>query len=49
MKLNSAEVEAVAQTLGYEVRRESRRSFWSGVIVTAIFFVLGIIATHYFG
>lgn len=49
LALNREEVEAVAQTLREEVRREGRRGFWVGVLVNAIFFGLGVGVTLLLG
>ncbi len=45
LKLNRSEVDAVAQTLGVEVRREGRRSFWVSLAINAAFFGLGVLVT----
>lgn len=40
-KLSAPEVEAVAQVLRGELKSEGSKSFWKGVIVNFIFFLLG--------
>ena len=37
------EVEAVAQLLRGELKKEGRRSFWQGVAINFVFFVLGAV------
>jgi hypothetical protein len=44
LNLNREEVEAVAQTLRIEVRREGRRGFWLSIATHTVFFGLGIAA-----
>lgn len=39
--LKKGEVEAVAQVLRAELKRESRKSFWAGAAINLLFFVLG--------
>jgi hypothetical protein len=45
LNLNRDEVEAVAQTLRVEVQSEARRGFWLNFLLSALFFVLGVVAT----
>jgi len=45
VKLKGPEVEAVAQLLRGELKKEGSRSFWKGVIVNFMFFALGLIAS----
>jgi hypothetical protein len=45
--VRSDEVEAIAQTLRFELQKEGRKSFWSGVFVNAIFFVVGAITSYF--
>jgi hypothetical protein len=48
--VNQKELEAVAQVLGGELRREGRRSFWVNFATNFGFFILGAavsIATTY--
>jgi t-SNARE complex subunit (syntaxin) len=45
VKLKGPEVEAVAQLLRGELKKEGSRSFWKGVAVNFLFFVLGLIAS----
>lgn len=40
-KLKKSEVDAVAQLLRGELKKESKKSFWQGVAVNFIFFLLG--------
>lgn len=39
--LNQEQVDAVAQVLKGELRKEGTKSFWLGVLVNFIFFILG--------
>jgi hypothetical protein len=39
--LKKGEVEAVAQVLRAELKRESRKSFWAGAAINFLFFALG--------
>ena len=39
--LNQEQVNAINDLLGDNLKKESRKSFWQGVIVNFIFFVLG--------
>ena len=39
--LNQEQVDAVAQVLKGELRKEGRKSFWLGVFVNFVFFLLG--------
>jgi predicted flap endonuclease-1-like 5' DNA nuclease len=43
--LKQSEVQSVAQLLRGELRREGRRSFWSGFALNLLFFVLGAVVT----
>jgi hypothetical protein len=45
LELTKGEVEAVAQLLRGELRREGRRAFWMGVAQSAVFFALGTAVT----
>jgi t-SNARE complex subunit (syntaxin) len=45
VKLKASEVEAVAQLLRGELKKEGSRSFWKGVLVNFLFFALGLIAS----
>jgi hypothetical protein len=45
LKLNQAEVEAVAQTFRAEVRTEGRRTLLANVLMSAFFFGLGVLVT----
>ena len=40
-KLSAPEVEAVAQVLRGELKSEGSKSFWKGVVVNFVFFLLG--------
>jgi hypothetical protein len=42
LELNRDEVDAVAQALGGEVKREGRKTFWMGVAQNGVFFGLGV-------
>lgn len=41
VSINQEQVEAVAQLLNGELRKEGRRSFWGGFILNLVFFLLG--------
>ncbi|MDZ4202068.1 MAG: hypothetical protein U1C96_08010 [Gallionella sp.] len=41
ISLNQEQVEAVAQLLQGELRKENNKSFWKGVIVNFVFFIMG--------
>ena len=45
VELKKPEVEAVAQLLRGELKREGRRSFWTGFALNFLFFALGVTAT----
>jgi len=45
-KISAPEVEAVAQLLRGELKSEARKSFWKGVIVNFIFFILGAVSSY---
>ena len=45
LKLSSHEVEAVAQVVAGEVRREGTRSLYFNFVLSAIFFGLGVVVT----
>lgn len=47
VSINKEQVEAVAQLLQGELRKEGRKSFWGGVIVNLVFFVLGGLLSWY--
>jgi methyl-accepting chemotaxis protein len=49
VKLKGPEVEAVAQLLRGELKKEGSRSFWKGVAVNFLFFILGLIASILLG
>lgn len=49
LKLNRAEVEAVAQTFRTEVHREGMRGFWYQAVLNVIFFAAGVLVTLIFG
>jgi len=44
-ELRRPDVEAVAQVLRGELQQEGRKSFWKGVAVNFLFFVLGVITS----
>jgi len=46
--INREQVEAVAQLLQGELRKEGRKSFWGGVIVNFVFFCLGALLSWHF-
>jgi peptidoglycan hydrolase CwlO-like protein len=41
VSINKEQVEAVAQLLQGELRKEGNKSFWKGIIANFIFFILG--------
>ena len=45
--LNKEQVDAVAQLLQGELRKEGTKSFWKGVVVNFVFFVLGAVFSWY--
>jgi gas vesicle protein len=45
VKISKPEVEAIAQLLRGELRREGGKTFWKSVIVNFVFFVLGVVTT----
>ncbi len=47
VSINKDQVEAVAQLLNGELRKEGRRSFWSGFMLNLGFFLLGSIASFF--
>ena len=44
--LNKEQINAVNEILGTNLKREGRRSFWQGVLVNFIFFILGAVASY---
>ena len=46
--LNQEQVDAVAQVLQGELRKEGNSSFWKGVAVNFVFFILGAGTSWYF-
>lgn len=44
--LTEAQVKAVKTTLNKELQKESRKSFWQGVAVNFIFFILGALVSY---
>ncbi|EGR4363233.1 hypothetical protein QO227_21265 [Vibrio vulnificus] len=46
--LNQEQVDAVAQVLQGELRKEGKSSFWKGVAVNFVFFILGAGTSWYF-
>ena len=49
VSLNREQVDAVAQLLQGELRREGTKSFWKGVLVNFVFFALGAVLSWYLG
>jgi TolA-binding protein len=47
IQLNKEQVEAVAQVLQGELRKEGNKSFWRGVCVNFVFFALGALLSWY--
>jgi Trm5-related predicted tRNA methylase len=47
VSINREQVEAVAQLLQGELRKEGRKSFWGGVAVNFVFFSLGALLSWY--
>jgi hypothetical protein len=45
LRLNQSEVEAVAQVVAGEVRREGRRGLYFSIVLNALFFGLGVLVT----
>lgn len=45
-QLNQSQVEAVAQLLRAEIRAEGRSTFWKGVVVNFLFFIIGVIVSR---
>ncbi len=41
VSINQEQVDAVAQLLQGELRKEGNKSFWKGIIVNFVFFILG--------
>lgn len=46
MSLTEEQVKAVRTTLNNELQKAGRKSFWQGVIVNFVFFVLGAIVSY---
>lgn len=47
--LKSSEVEAIVQTIGGELQKESNNSLWKGALINFIFFIAGVLVTFYAG
>jgi TolA-binding protein len=47
VSINREQVEAVAQLLQGELRKEGRKSFWGGVAVNFVFFSFGALLSWY--
>ena len=47
ISMNQEQVDAVAQVLQGELKKESKISFWKGVTVNFVFFILGAIVSWY--
>ena len=46
ISLTDEQVKAIRTTLNNELQKEGRKSFWQGVIVNLVFFVLGAIVSY---
>lgn len=46
ISLTEDQVNAIRTTLNNELQKESRRSFWQGVAINFVFFVLGALASY---
>ena len=46
IKLTEGQVKAFKNTLNQELKKESKKSFWQGVLVNFIFFILGAFASY---
>lgn len=46
IKLTEGQVKAFKNTLNQELQKESKKSFWQGVLVNFIFFILGAFASY---
>ena len=46
IELNANQVKAVREVLNNELQKEGRKSFWQGVAINFLFFVLGAIASY---
>jgi t-SNARE complex subunit (syntaxin) len=49
VKLKEADVEAIAQLLRGELKKEGNRSFWKGVAVNFLFFIFGLVGSIIIG
>lgn len=47
ISMNQEQVDAVAQVLQGELQKESKKSFWKGVAVNFIFFIMGAVVSWY--
>jgi len=45
--LNKEQVAAINDILSSNLKKEGRKSFWQGVLVNFVFFVLGAVASYY--
>ena len=46
ISLTEDQVKAIRTTLNNELQKESRKSFWKGVAINFVFFVLGALASY---
>lgn len=46
ISLTENQVKAIRTTLNSELQKESRKSFWQGVVVNFVFFVLGALVSY---
>lgn len=46
ISLTEEQVKAFKNTLNQELEKESKKSFWQGVLVNFVFFILGAIASY---
>ena len=44
--LNKDQLDAVSEILNANLKKEGKRSFWQGVLVNFIFFILGAVASY---
>lgn len=47
VSINREQVDAVAQLIQGELRKEGRKSFWAGVAINFVFFSLGALLSWY--
>lgn len=46
ISMTEEQVNAFKNTLNQELKKESKKSFWQGVLVNFIFFILGAVASY---